>query len=52
MFSFLKEWILLSKDFDSHLDILSKVYRHLKDTSLPINLKKTEFCKEQVKNLC
>lgn len=50
-FCYLDDLILVSEDLESHLCLLNRVYERLRDAGLTINLKKSEFCKAELKYL-
>lgn len=50
-FCYLDDLILISEDLESHLNLLNRVYERLRDAGLTINLKKSEFCKSELKYL-
>lgn len=51
VFCYLDDLIIISDDFDSHLEQLNRVFLRLKEAGLTINLKKCEFCKDELKYL-
>lgn len=51
VFCYLDDLIIISEDFESHLKILNKIYERLRDAGLTVNLKKCEFCKDELKYL-
>lgn len=50
-FCYLNDLILLSEDLTSHLNLFNLVYDRLRGADLTINLKKSEFCKAELKYL-
>lgn len=48
---YLDDIIVVSKDFQSHLDTLKEVFQRLRDDGLTINFEKSHFCKPQLKYL-
>lgn len=50
-FCYLDDLILVSEDLQSHFKLLNRVYERLRDAGLTINLKKSEFCKAELKYL-
>lgn len=51
VFVYLDDVVIASSDFDTHMDILSKVLKRLKDARLTLNLAKCQFCRPELKYL-
>lgn len=51
VFAYVDDLIIVSEDFDGHMDLLRKVHGKLKGAGLTINLKKSEFCKARLRYL-
>ena len=51
VFGYIDDLVLVSRDFDSHMRLISKVRDRLKEAGLFVNLKKCEFCKSELKYL-
>lgn len=51
VFCYLDDLILISEDLETHFKLLLKVFQRLKEAGLTVNLKKCEFCKEELKYL-
>lgn len=51
VFVYLDDIVLVSSDFDKHLEILDKVLGRLKDAKLTLNKAKCQFCRSELKYL-
>ncbi|MEI3777136.1 RNase H-like domain-containing protein [Pectobacterium brasiliense] len=51
VFCFQDDIIIVSSTFEEHVDLLNKVYQRLRDAGLTINMKKSQFCREELKYL-
>lgn len=51
VFVYLDDIIIATSTFDKHVEILSEVYRRLKDANLTVNLEKCKFCRPSLKYL-
>lgn len=51
IFVYVDDLIIMSPDFETHISLLKLVVQKLREANLTINLKKSEFCKSQLKYL-
>lgn len=51
VFAFMDDIILASSDFETHILLLKKVYKKLKDANLTINFEKSNFFRNELKYL-
>lgn len=51
VFYYLDDIVVASPDFETHLDVLRKLYQRLKDANLTVNFKKCVFCRSALKFL-
>lgn len=51
VFVYLDDLLLVSEDFDSHIELLEEVALHVRKAGLTINISKSRFCLKQVKYL-
>jgi hypothetical protein len=51
VFVYLDDLLIISEDFDEHLDILLQVADHLRKANLTINVEKSKFLRREVKYL-
>lgn len=50
-FAYLDDLIMVSKDFDQHLDLLKSVFQRLRNAGLQMNVEKCNFCQQKLKYL-
>lgn len=51
LFAYLDDLIVVNDNFDSHVELLDRVFERLKMANLTVNLSKCEFCKSELKYL-